>query len=86
MRNVSSILKAALSLVILALFVGTAALAEEKQGEKKEVAEKKVRTSESEARVSEVYLPTAAEFVKRQYNSGTTVMSPAFPMPIQPTD
>ncbi|MFB3146815.1 MAG: hypothetical protein ACE1ZO_06780, partial [Nitrospirales bacterium] len=84
MENVSSILKAALLLVILTLFVGTAALAEEKQGEKKEVAEKKMRTSESEARVSEVNLPTAAEFVKRQYNSGTTVMSPAFPMPIQP--
>ncbi len=83
MENVSSILKAALLLVILTLFVGTAALAEEKQGEKKEVAEKKVRTSESEARVSEVNLPTAAELVKRQYNSGTTVMSPTFPMGIQ---
>ncbi len=83
MRNVSSILKAALLLVILALFVGTTALADEKQGEKKKVAEKKVRSSESEARVSEINLPTAAEFVKRQNNSGTTVMSPAFPIPIQ---
>ncbi len=92
MKNISSILKAALLFVILALFVGTAALADEKQGEKKEVAEKKVTLekevtmTEAEAEVSEITLPTAAEFLRRKNSSGTAMMNTAVPATMQPQE